>query len=192
MDMLRTLRFGLLLALSSIAASSCLSPPDFPDTPSIEFKSLKVTREPVQLVDTVTVTISFKDGDGDLGLNSEEYSNPPYNRLNSDGTFNLNHWNYFCKIFVKNKSNNQFEPLTLQANNIVVKPESYYSQFPHLEPENFEKEAPLKGDLNFVQAFGLGNEFLPGDEVRFEIYIKDRALNTSNTVTTSSFIIQPR
>lgn len=189
--MFRTLRFGLLFAFIGVAFSSCISPPDFPDTPSIEFKSMKVTRNTAELTDTVTITIGFKDGDGDLGLNSEEYSStsPPYNRLNSDGTKNLNHWNYFLKIFVKNRSNNQFEPLTVRANGSTIDdPTVYYSQFPHLEP-NADKKAPLKGDLNFEQTFGLGNEFNPGDEVRFEVYIKDRALNTSNTVTTSTFVV---
>lgn len=191
MDMLRTLRFGLLFAFSGMVAASCINPPDFPDTPSIEFKSLQVQRLPsapgLQPIDSITVTIEFKDGDGDLGLNSEEYSNPPYNRLNSDNTINLNHWNYFFKIFVKDR-NNQFVQRTTLINGSPLDPTQYYGQFPHLEP-NADKKAPLKGELYFGQTFGLGDVFVPGEEVRFEITIKDRALNTSNTVTTNSFTV---
>lgn len=191
MNMLRTLRFGLLVLLSGVAISSCINPPDFPDTPSIEFKSLQVQRLPsapgLQPVDSITVAIEFKDGDGDLGLNSEEYSRPPYNRLNSDNTVNLNHWNYFFKIFVK--ENGRFVQRTTLVNGSPLDPTQYYGQFPHLEP-NADKKAPLKGQLYFGQTFGLGDLFLPGEEVQFEIYIKDRALNTSNTVTTNSFVVQ--
>jgi len=192
MNMLRTLRFGLLVVLSGVAVSSCINPPDFPDTPSIEFKSLQVQRLPsapgLQPIDSITVAIEFKDGDGDLGLNSEEYSRPPYQRDGGNGTVNLNHWNYFFKIFVKDR-NNQFVQRTTLINGSPLDPTQYYGQFPHLEP-NAEKKAPLKGQLYFGQTFGLDDLFLPGEEVRFEIYIKDRALNTSNTVTTNSFVVQ--
>ena len=37
MAIFRTLRFGLLFALLCAAAASCISPPDYPDTPRIKF-----------------------------------------------------------------------------------------------------------------------------------------------------------
>ncbi|AII50541.1 hypothetical protein N008_00895 [Hymenobacter sp. APR13] len=179
------------LAAASVAVGSCISPPEFPETPSIEFKSLTVARQPTLPgdipADSVIITLGFKDGDGDLGLNQDEYTNPPYQRLNADGTLNPNHWNYIIKLFVKN-STGQFEPYTRTPDGLEIRPEAYYGQFPHLEP-NAEKKAPLEGDLRFGQRLSLGSPFFPGQEVRYEITIKDRALNTSNTVTTSSFVV---
>ncbi|MBC6699105.1 hypothetical protein [Hymenobacter sp. BT190] len=189
--MFRTLRLGLGLAAASVAVGSCISPPEFPDTPSIEFKSLTVARQPTNPndipADSVIITLGFKDGDGDLGLNQDEYTNPPYQRLNADGTLNPDHWNYIIKLFVKN-STGQFVPYTRTPEGLEIRPEAYYGQFPHLEP-NAEKKAPLEGDLRFGQRLSLGSPFYPGQEVRYEITIKDRALNSSNTVTTSSFVV---
>ena len=195
MTMFRTLRAGLLIVVGSAALGSCISPPDFPETPSIEFKELIVKRQPSNgsiPVDSVIVTVTFKDGDGDLGLTEEEYNNPPYKRLNDDGTLNLNHWNYYFKLFVKAPGDTEFRPYTITPDLLPLKPEDYYGQFPHLEPPNIEKKAPLQGDLRFSQAFTLGSPFYPGQEVRFEVTIKDRALNTSNTITTSSFVVAPQ
>ncbi|SHK81342.1 hypothetical protein SAMN02746009_01621 [Hymenobacter psychrotolerans DSM 18569] len=194
MTMFRTLRAGLLIGVGSLAIGSCISPPDFPDTPSIEFKDLSVQRHIVNgvtAVDSVVVTIGFKDGDGDLGLNEEEYNNPPYQRLNTDGSLNLNHWNYYFNLFVKAPGETEFKPYRVTPELLELRPEDYYGQYPHLEP-NSEKKAPLQGNLRLRQGFALGSPFYPGQEVRFEITIKDRALNTSNTVTTSSFVVAPR
>ncbi len=47
--------------------TSCIKPPDYPDEPVIEFVSLGRTSL-LQDVDTTLITISFTDGDGDLGL----------------------------------------------------------------------------------------------------------------------------
>ncbi|MBC8082849.1 MAG: hypothetical protein H7Z21_06505 [Hymenobacter sp.] len=193
MALFPTLRFGLLLALTGAAVTSCISPPEFPDTPSIKFERLTVVRQPLSApgalpVDSVIVTVSFEDGDGDLGLTPEEYSNPPYQRTNADGSLNPNHWNYFIRLFVRNPTSGQFEPYTLTPDNLSIPPDRYYSQFPHLEP-NPDKEAPLQGDLRFGLTYTLGSPFYPGQEVRFEVSIKDREFHESNTVTTSSFLV---
>jgi hypothetical protein len=191
MTMFRTLRLGLGLAVASVAVGSCISPPEFPETPSIEFKSLTVVRQPTEPgnipADSVIITLGFQDGDGDLGLNQQEYTNPPYQRLNANGTLNLDHWNYIIKLFVKNSAGD-FVPYTRTPEGLEIRPEAYYGQFPHLEP-NAEKKAPLEGNLRFGQRLSLGSPFFPGQEVRYEITIKDRALNSSNTVTTSSFVV---
>lgn len=46
--------------------SSCLKPPRFSETPSIEFVSINSTQVQQQ-TDSIQMIISFKDGDGDLG-----------------------------------------------------------------------------------------------------------------------------
>lgn len=187
MDFIRTLRLAAWAAGLSWAAASCISPPDYPDTPSIEFKEMKVQRvdSTTGVFDRVIITVSFKDGDGDLGLSPTD-TLAPYNEFTDRATRtrNLDHFNYFIQPQIK------------QGNRFVdfVNPPpgfrgEYNSRFPRLEP-NADKEAPLRGDLNFKQTFYLGAEFQPGDEVRFVISIKDRALNQSNTVTTSSFVVQ--
>jgi hypothetical protein len=70
---------------------------------------------------------------------------------------------------------------------------AYNGAFPHPTATTDSKAAPIKGTLTYAPiAFGLGDIFQPGQTVRFEITIADRALNLSNTITTDSIVIQPR
>jgi hypothetical protein len=61
------LLFGILI----IAFAACISPPDYPVEPQIQFQSLsKNTMRQGQLgtEDSLFLTLSFTDGDGDLGV----------------------------------------------------------------------------------------------------------------------------
>lgn len=75
-----TIQFWCLLLL--IPIFSCHSPePKFPKTPSISFQKIqryKIFDQYTQTyVDSISVSLHFKDGDGDLGL-SEQDITPPY------------------------------------------------------------------------------------------------------------------
>ncbi|WP_345070560.1 hypothetical protein [Hymenobacter fastidiosus] len=190
--MLRTLS-GSLLLLTALAVSSCISPPDFPSTPNIEFKELKVTRitDPNPNIvpqDQVAVTVSFQDGEGDLGLTNDQKTkgSPYYQDPQQGAPRNRNFYNYFITIFRQN-GQGRFEPVPL------VDPRfPYDSTFPPLDPEG-GKAAPLKGDLTFTTNFDIDTDkpIKPGDIIRFEISIMDRALNESNKITTTSYLVQP-
>jgi hypothetical protein len=190
MTMFRTL-LRSLLGLSAVAVSSCISPPDFPSTPSIEFKELKVTRivDPnpnITPIDNVVVTVSFKDGEGDLGLNeSDKVDGGPYSYKLADGSLNRNYYNYFITIYRQN-SQGGFDPVPL------VDPRfPYDSTFPPLDPQG-GKAAPLKGDLNFTTKIKIDTNtpIKSGETIRFEVSIMDRALHESNKVVTSTYRVQ--
>lgn len=69
--MKNTITTALVLACSIlILLQFCVQPPDYPDEPVIEFQSLsKTTLIQSSLgVDSVVVTFSYTDGDGDLGF----------------------------------------------------------------------------------------------------------------------------
>ena len=55
---------------------SCSEEPNYPITPSIEFSSIRTTNFPALKADSITITLSFRDGDGDLGL-STSTKQPP-------------------------------------------------------------------------------------------------------------------
>jgi len=70
-------RSGLLLFLIMALVTSCFNEPKFSIIPSIEFGSL--VYKPAansQSLDSLILTISFKDGDGDLGLDSTDKYSP--------------------------------------------------------------------------------------------------------------------
>ena len=68
---------GLFLFAVSAVVTSCFDPPDFSDTPEIDFVDLAFiegnTNNPT---DSLIVTISFRDGDGDLGLAGDQIDEP--------------------------------------------------------------------------------------------------------------------
>ncbi|MEI9920280.1 MAG: hypothetical protein WDO14_16010 [Bacteroidota bacterium] len=63
--------------------SSCFNPPEYPDTPEIVFKSVDfvkggTTADGTPAADSVILKLSFKDGDGDIGIAADEIY-PPFN-----------------------------------------------------------------------------------------------------------------
>lgn len=74
------LKSYLGLFFLSVATVSCVDPPkNFPSTPEITFESLEYV--PTSGADSLIVSVSFKDNEGDLGLGATE-DDPPFNSLN--------------------------------------------------------------------------------------------------------------
>ena len=184
---------GACLA-SGLALPSCLKAPDYPVVPAISFEKITLRsfpKPPSPRIDSVRVTVAFQDGDGDLGLGGKlgvaADAEFPYAFNNSDGTLNRYNNNYFIEPFRKNRSTGEFEKLPTS----VIPAGEYSGRYPRLTAAD-TKPAPLKGTVSRDFSFALGAPFVPGDEVRFEVVIADRALHESNTVTTSSIVIPPR
>ncbi|QNP52180.1 hypothetical protein [Hymenobacter qilianensis] len=186
MKLLRTLRTSTLLLLTGLAVSSCLEMPDYPETPSISFKSISSERvsDGFGLYDRVTITVSFKDGNGDLGLREEDkVEGSPWARLNPDLTLNPFYNNYYITPLIRNAAG-EFLPLELDNPN-----DNYNSTYPPLDKDSNGRETPLRGDLSFTTDFFAGDPLKPGEVVRFEVFIYDRALNKSNTIITDPITI---
>jgi len=186
MAILRTLSYAALLAFTGLGVASCLNPPDYSDTPEISFSKIETKRIEKRegTYDTISITVSFKDGDGDLGLSNED-TDPPFNEvniINGDTVPNKNYNNYFITPQIRDENGN-FNDLDLGGFN-------YNSRYPRLEPDTQgDRKAPLRGDLTFGLIFGQ-NSFAPNTSVRFKVYITDRALHQSNEITTSPILIK--
>ena len=185
-------RAGAALA-GALAFSGCLKAPEYAVEPVIAFESIRLRTYPgTGRVDSVRVTVSFKDGDGDLGLGGKLGVFPadeqkPYaylNIVNRDTTINPFYNNYFIEPYVKNRSTGVFEKLPDSR----ATSGGYNGRYPRLTAAE-TKPAPLKGTIsrNFALLYGL--PFVAGEEVRFEVSILDRALHVSNTITTTSIIL---
>jgi hypothetical protein len=73
---------GLLLFGISTLVVSCFDPPEFPLTPEIDFENIYFRKaKAVGDRDSLIVTISFRDGNGDLGLSSSDIE-PPFHDVN--------------------------------------------------------------------------------------------------------------
>jgi hypothetical protein len=75
--MSKLINYTILVFLSILMLLSCNKPPELPVIPSIDFNHVSLVE--ADGADSLIVYIDFKDGDGDLGLNSDEQDNQwPY------------------------------------------------------------------------------------------------------------------
>jgi hypothetical protein len=78
------LRKGVLLFTISALITGCFDPPDFSVVPVIDFVNIRFAEGTQNApTDSLILTISFKDGDGDLGLSGTliEHLDDPYHDL---------------------------------------------------------------------------------------------------------------
>jgi hypothetical protein len=170
--MKNTLLYHSCLVLTLLAtAFACNKPPVYPNEPHIEFKNIEsypVFNQNTKK-DSLIIVTRFEDGDGDLGLTADEVKSPPYNEGNND-------LNYLVETFVKRQGEVSFQKIDLPATS---------GRFFRLSPDN--RVGPLEGDLRYsgikIPAQNIFN-LKTGDEIKFRVQIRDRALNASNMVET--------
>lgn len=169
---MRFYKISAIIFVLSTLLSGCLSIPDYPDTPQIEFYDISSTPSVDQNTggykDSVVISIKFKDGDGDLGYTQSEI----------DSLRNTSNYNYVVNQF--RKVSGEYVPY------VPIEPYSgYFFQISN------EKPGPLEGIIHYngVQIYHSFYPF-PKDSIRFEVYIKDRAGNISNTITTDPVYVR--
>ena len=138
-----------LYILILIVLFSCKKEEEVSEIPIIDFVSISPTTAQ-EYTDDIIITISYTDGDGDLGENNPDIYN----------------------MFVEDN-----------RNNIV-----YHFRIPELSPSG--STITIEGNFNItINGTGITDES-SSQKVDYSIYVKDRAGNTSNKVTTSSITIQ--
>lgn len=162
-----------LLAGIMLVAGSCVDIPKYDHAPRIEFVGIdKFDSEdklgnPIKLV---RITVSFEDGDGDLGedIQSEERRN----FLMDNGGWG----NYHVQVL--RYVNEKWEPLEMSALS--------YLAFPYLKPDGIR--GPIRGKLDYDLDFalGAGQKDTP---LKFLVKIRDRELRESNTIETDSISV---
>ncbi len=146
---------------------NCERVSSFPPEPHIELKSFEQVRGgensnfPDFLIDHVELDIYFTDGDGDIGLDTEE---PPH-CLTCDHYFNL-------YINVYSKVDGEFE-LTYDNN----------ARIENITPD--QQNTTLEGHI--VIPVDIFNRF--SDTVIFDFYLEYRSLNKSNVDQTPEIFI---
>jgi len=177
---MKTLTFLAVPALLLLLAS-CLKEPDFSDVPSISFGGFdhRILTSPDRLGnrvprDSVVVLVDFRDGDGDLGITTEEFQGKGEPRLKGVN-------NYIVSVLRKTRTGF-----------VEVFPQVPFNSFyPPLKPDG--RRGPIEGTLRFSQIF-FSDPTKPKqvrDTLRFKIKILDRALNQSNVIETDTIIVFP-
>lgn len=162
------------LALGALLLTGCLKTEEFPPEPAILFKSFE------QFGDSASLTITFTDGDGDIGLSQGDTLAP----------FHLGGAYY---------NNMVLEYHLLEAGTWEFK-FAIGARIPVITPTGQNKA--LEGEIaRAIQAIQIpGTPLQPwynglsdadaGDTVRFDVRINDRALHTSNMATTGNIVLQ--
>ena len=149
---------------------SCHKSTDFSTTPAIIYKNFLQHKTSKGKDSTGVLTISFTDGDGDIGL-GEGDTLYPYNRGNEF------YYNFIIKYFEKQKGVFKEDTLFFKSN----------ARIPNLTPQG--KNTALKGEISY-ELFDINyTSTSTHDTIRYEAYIVDRALNKSNVITTDEIII---
>ena len=148
--------------------SSCIEKQHYPDEPIIEYKSFSITTDGQGYDNTGYFTISFTDGDGDIGLDQGDTLYP----YNPGSEY---YYNFFITIYEKN--NGIYQELS----------EPYNARIPDINPEDIDRD--LKGDIQIEIDLTLFSIVLTNDTIKMDAYIVDRALNKSNVITTPEFVL---
>lgn len=158
------LKVTLCRAAALLVLAGCGPKEKFPEQPLITFKSFE------QLGNSAKLTISFTDGDGDLGLDPSD-DQPPFDSAS------IYYNNFFLKY--EEMQNGVWETPDL--------PLAVNYRIPRITPSGQNKT--LQGDIA-VDLFWPIRPGSPYDTVRFEVMIVDRALNESNRVHTHPIEVQ--
>jgi len=157
----------ILSAVGLLLLSACVKEKKFPAQPSIEFVNYVKYG-----TDSADCIISFKDGDGDIGI------------LDGD-TASEN--DYKLKYLYKG-TDGLFHPFDAIDSTSAMDTLFYSYRVPNITPEGQYKalEGTIKAKLRSYPLYGFGH-----DIVKFEIRLRDRAGNFSNIVTTNEISTAP-
>lgn len=167
---MKKLPFFFLFFLGAFLAvfSGCMKKQSYPDIPAISLLGLELIYDTAQVVRTGILSISYQDGNGDIGLNPPD-TFPPYQR---NGPY---YYNYVFTYF--EKQNGVFKQVDLLI--------PFSLRIPVLTPNDPNKA--IKGFI--MDTIGLYPPPLH-DTIKFEAFIYDRALNKSNVITTPEIILR--
>ena len=150
--------------------TSCMKKEVYPDIPEIAFQNFTTEFDTGMYAKRGYLTISFKDGNGDIGLFPEQ-NQPPFD------TGGLYYYNYIIDYY--EKQHGTFVKVVLDP--------PYNARIPYLTPDDPNKA--IKGII--VDTLVL-NPRPVYDTVKFKFFIYDRALNKSNVDSTPPIILRRR
>jgi hypothetical protein len=150
------------------SSSGCVKQEHYPDEPQIEFLGFYTVFDTGQYAVKGILNISFTDGNGDIGLNTND-TYPPFD------TGSPYYYNYIITYFEKQQG--VFVPIDLDP------PFSY--RIPVLNREFPGK--PIKGMISDTLEL---NPYPLFDTIKLEAYIYDRTLNKSNVISTPEIILK--
>lgn len=164
---MKSLKYISVIALMSVSIlPSCVKEKDFPVTPAIKFLYYSPYTN-----DSADCVISFKDGDGDIGILAGDATSPN---------------DFKMKYLYKDTTDGLFKPFDRTPADTIFDTLFYDYRVPDLMPEGQYKA--LDGEIRAkLRAAPL---YYPTHKtIKFEITLRDRAGHLSNTVTSNEISV---
>lgn len=174
-----------LLVLSFLSA--CKTKEIYSTVPVIEYKSSVFLRGNDGTDSIMILTFTFKDGDGDIGLNQQD-TFPPFqpNRNRYNKAANPFYYNLHIDYF--EKDNNVFSQVIKELEPDSIPPVydtlKYVYRIENITPEGRHKA--IRGDIEVKIA--PSPHFDAKDTVVYQFYVYDRNLNKSNVVRSPELV----
>jgi hypothetical protein len=158
-------KYILLFSFTGTVLLSCVKEKNFPPEPKIEFVSYKTYG-----VDSADCTISFRDGDGDIGILEGDTSSKDDYQLK----------------YLYQGTDGQFHPFDMIDSTTAMDTLFYSYRVPDITPDGQYKslEGQIKAKLRSSPVYFPGHHV-----VKFEIRLRDRAGHLSNIVTTNEIVV---
>ena len=154
-------------AVAVLALTGCLEDVSFPDEPQIEFMSFIVDE-----TDNAVLSFSVTDGDGDLGLNSDDIAHPFCPSCE-------HYYNLKCEYDELRDGVWTHIELNPQEGQVP-----FYYRVPRANPSGTNQA--IDGVIEVaMNTWHLNSSY---DTLRFRMTIEDRSLNLSNEDTTSVIV----
>lgn len=167
-----TTRVSFLVAIIAatliILLPSCKKNDQYPEIPEIAFQSFTLAFDTNNIPRKGYLTISFTDGDGDLGLHPGDTLSP----YQKGGDY---YYNYVIDYYEKQNGTYVLVPLS----------PPYSARIPYLTPDDPNKA--IKGII--VDTLQM-NPYPVHDTIKLKFFIYDRALHKSNVDSTPPIILR--
>lgn len=210
--------YTLLLPAIFLPFISCTPPPELPVIPSIVFKNVKYVE--TEGADSLIVTIEFKDGDGDLGLTSDDILAPyqPYfdslddnqDTIKFGSRPGLPEYNPIDYVIRRDAEGTPIDTLLVRINDnhynyfvhFYQKKNGRYTEFNWRDKpyyQTFDGRFPLLNTSGKSKPLegelrysmvSSGWIYIFRDSMRLVVQIQDRALHKSNIVESPAFTLE--
>lgn len=161
MKILRCILYVVMMFL----ACSCHEWETYSEIPHIEFLEYQLLIDADSVPQKGVIVFSFTDGDGDIGLKENE-TEPPYD------------YNLFIEYLELHDG--EWKHHVNEMGDTV----NFNSRIPVITPAGDDKN--ILGTIYDTVSL---NKYSPVDTFKYIIYIKDRALNVSNSIETPPILI---
>lgn len=167
---IKLIKIGLFLL--PVLFFACQRSTDYDDVPSITFEQSQKYSD-----DSISLTISYIDGNGDLGLGSK-HDKPPYDSGKYANNLIVKYYERYDGAFHQTTEG----PYPDQKDTI-----SHRFRFENLTPDGGNKAIKGEMEITISNQLRVFTKNFPersyGGEIMFRIFIYDRELNKSNEVS---------